>query len=545
MFSLLGLFQKLPCPDRNNCKRPQCLFSHRPDASETLSLNIPVDEPKPTPAAGPSTSTSANLTVPAKRPALSQPDLLRRPGSASNGNAAPEPPRKLQKTGPVSKPVAVPTATTTSTGVPILKVNAAQSQVAIPVRQAMIKTLYEHFVVLYQNILPSNPTLAAQHALKQEEEVYRKSTKLTYRNAVISSVAALKRRPVPDKVSHPSVGTEQELAERAEKRKSLESLQLTRAHLEPLMLTVEDMQKWGYVTEIPEGPGGDRPSEEGNTMKCERCKEQFLVKRMELADECTFHWGRPYSKQVNGERMRIYSCCGKPTGESEGCHKGPHVFYETKPEELHARHAFSPTRPPSTPESGSGSKDTVLDVVALDCEMIYTTGGMRVARVSVVDGSGAEVFDQLVRMDDGVHVIDYNTRFSGITPEEHAKAVLTLSSIRQSLDAFISSETILVGHALENDLKTLRMIHHRVVDTVALFPHPAGAPYRRALRDIVKEHLGQVIQAGGAAVGHSSVEDSIATLDLVRWYVLNKGITKPVVKSKPKANSDKPKEPAS
>jgi hypothetical protein len=37
--------------------------------------------------------------------------------------------------------------------------------------------------------------------------------------------------------------------------------------------------------------------------------------------------------------------------------------------------------------------------------MIYTTGGMRVARVSVVDGAGSEIFDELVRMDDGVEVM--------------------------------------------------------------------------------------------------------------------------------------------
>jgi RNA exonuclease 1 len=51
------------------------------------------------------------------------------------------------------------------------------------------------------------------------------------------------------------------------------------------------------------------------------------------------------------------------------------------------------------------SSTSVLDVVALDCEMIHTTGGFRVARVSIVDGSGKEVFDQFVRMDDGVHVM--------------------------------------------------------------------------------------------------------------------------------------------
>lgn len=41
----------------------------------------------------------------------------------------------------------------------------------------------------------------------------------------------------------------------------------------------------------------------------------------------------------------------------------------------------------------------------MDCEMIYSTGGVRVARVSVVDGSGKEIFDEHVRMDDGVEVM--------------------------------------------------------------------------------------------------------------------------------------------
>ena len=139
--------------------------------------------------------------------------------------------------------------------------------------------------------------------------------------------------------------------------------------------------------------------------------------------------------------------------------------------------------------------------------MIYTTGGMRVARVSVVDGDGKEVFDKCVKMDEGVHVMlvpvlpfclspilvlttiwayrDFNTRFSGITPEMYSKSALQpLVDIRRSLDELISSETILIGHALENDLKTLRMIHFRNVDTAIVFRHPAGPPYRRALRDL-------------------------------------------------------------
>jgi RNA exonuclease 1 len=51
------------------------------------------------------------------------------------------------------------------------------------------------------------------------------------------------------------------------------------------------------------------------------------------------------------------------------------------------------------------SNNTALDVAAIDCEMVYTTGGMRCARVSVVDGSGTQIFDELVRVDDGVEIM--------------------------------------------------------------------------------------------------------------------------------------------
>ena len=88
-------------------------------------------------------------------------------------------------------------------------------------------------------------------------------------------------------------------------------------------------------------------------------------------------------------------------GDTDGCTRGPHVFYETTPEELHIRHAFSFSRLAGEVDT----LDTALDVVCLDCEMIYTTGGARVARVSVVDGFGEEIFDELVKMDDEVEVM--------------------------------------------------------------------------------------------------------------------------------------------
>jgi RNA exonuclease 1 len=80
---------------------------------------------------------------------------------------------------------------------------------------------------------------------------------------------------------------------------------------------------------------------------------------------------------------------------------------------------------------------------------------------------------------------DFNTRFSGIRSEEYGTlAVLPLKSARRALAQFVGADTILIGHSLDNDLRALRLVHRRVVDTCALFPHPRGPPFRRALRDL-------------------------------------------------------------
>ncbi|KLO08284.1 hypothetical protein SCHPADRAFT_944602 [Schizopora paradoxa] len=415
----------------------------------------------------------------------------------------------------VPKPVPVSSVSKSSTGCPILRINAALSQVAIPVRQAMVKNLYQAFSDLYEDLLKANPELPSDHALAQEVEIYEKSNKITYRSAAILCIASIKRRPKPHNISHDSVGTEGMRQKRRDEYDRLRALTLTRKHLEQHILSLEEMKLWGYIVEIPEGPGGDRPSDEGKTRDCERCGKVFEVKRKEDAEECVFHWGRPFTSRTNGERARVYNCCGQPVSTSDGCSRGPHVFYESSPGDLHARQPFTMSR--SLLEGGS---DTALDVLALDCEMIYSTAGISCARVSVVDGCGGKVLDELVRMDDGVEVIDFNTRFSGVTDENYATAVLDLKAIRRSLDAFINTQTIIIGHALDNDLKTLRMIHHRCVDTTALYPHRSGPPFRKKLRDLAREILDRKIQTGDGNAGHSSLEDSVATLDLVRQFVI-------------------------
>lgn len=96
----------------------------------------------------------------------------------------------------------------------------------------------------------------------------------------------------------------------------------------------------------------------------------------------------------------VYKCCSTGSG-TPGCAKGPHVFYEKQPELLHSRHPFSTSASSCSTETGSGA----LDICAMDCEMVYTTAGMSVARVSVVDNKGNEILDSLVRLSEGVTLL--------------------------------------------------------------------------------------------------------------------------------------------
>ncbi|KAF6762312.1 Rexo1 protein [Ephemerocybe angulata] len=511
MFPTLGSFHSIPCPDNPSCSRSSCIFSHRLGRYTVPRLDIPVAADQPTA----SSSKAPAAVIPTKRPVPVSPP---KSGPSSPSTRPQEPPRKFQKVGLQSRAFPVASgASHTDTGVPILRVNPGASRVPIVIRQAMVKTIYDTFVTLYEPIHKANPSLASEHALRQEEEIYNKTTKGSYRVAVIQCIATLKRRngAKPTSSSHFNVGTVDDVNAKVEAKKTLEALQLSKDLLEPLIHSVDDLTKWGYIVDIPAGEGSREPSMEGKVGKCERCAQPFQVKRMEEAEECTFHWGKALMTRVSGEKTRVYTCCSRPA-DSDGCVHGPHVFYESAPEDLHKRHGFSFLKPPDP-------NRPALDVAAMDCEMIYTTGGMRVARISIVDGAGKEVFDEFIRMDDDVHVIDYNTRFSGVTQENHAKATMSLSAVREALDSLLSTDTILLGHALDNDLKTMRMIHHRCIDTALLFPHRAGPPYRRSLRDLVKEKLGKAIQVGTGdiTVGHSSLEDAIATLDLVRWQILN------------------------
>lgn len=91
------------------------------------------------------------------------------------------------------------------------------------------------------------------------------------------------------------------MSAREESRKSIQALRLTRERVSELTMSVEDMKKWGYIIDIPEGIGGDKPNEVGCPMKCERCSQPYMVKPKNEAEQCMYHFGKMVSQKINGK----------------------------------------------------------------------------------------------------------------------------------------------------------------------------------------------------------------------------------------------------
>lgn len=164
------------------------------------------------------------------------------------------------------------------------------------------------------------------------------------------------------------------------------------------------------------------------------------------------------------------------------------------------------------PSGGGIARAPPLSMLAVDCEMCYVGTGadkrLVLTRASAVGPDGSVVYDKLVAPSEPI--TDYNTAHSGITAEQMRGVTATIEDVQRELLELIAQETILIGHSLENDLRRLRIMHCLCVDTVALYPHPRGPPFRSKLSSLTEKHLKRRIQEGT----HDSVADARATMEL-------------------------------
>ncbi|XXG95082.1 MCM DNA helicase complex subunit mcm6 [Hypoxylon texense] len=152
--------------------------------------------------------------------------------------------------------------------------------------------------------------------------------------------------------------------------------------------------------------------------------------------------------------------------------------------------------------------------VALDCEMVGVGPEGResaLARVSVVDFHGRQVYDSFVRPREPV--TDWRTPITGITPRVLA-AARGFDEVQAAV-ADLLADRVVVGHDVRHDLAALQLSHPsgQVRDTARFAGYRKyGHGPKPALRVLAREVLGVEIQTGH----HSSIEDARVAMLLFR-----------------------------
>lgn len=286
--------------------------------------------------------------------------------------------------------------------------------------------------------------------------------------------------------------------------------------LKAYLMTEEQLQEHGYPRLNPEASGRaiiynlpeKKITPDPFNKICCRCGAEYKVSSKGSCvrrEECSYHWGRLRRHRVAGGWETTYSCCSAAVG-APGCQIAKQHVQDGRKESLDG---FVSTFSKPLPADGNGG------VFALDCEMCYTKQGLELTRVTVIDSEMKVIYDTFVKPES--KVVDYNTRFSGVTEEDLANATITLRDVQAVLLSMFRAESILIGHSLESDLLALKLIHSSVVDTAIVFPHRLGLPYKRALKNLMADYLKRIIQDN--VEGHDSSEDASACMELMIWKI--------------------------
>ncbi|KAF4110082.1 RNA exonuclease 1 homolog isoform X2 [Onychostoma macrolepis] len=378
---------------------------------------------------------------------------------------------------------------------------------------------------------------AFQMALEEEKVVYdRSSSKNIYLNVAVNTLKKLRSKSTPTSpvIKSPAVSVNRKsqshegvlggrlaattsyTINRSGKQQDVDPKgAILYKKLKKYGMTEEQLQEHGYPRPHPEMSGQavvhNLPEKKNNdpfSKICCRCGAEYKINANGSCvrkEECSHHWGRLRRNRVPGGWETLYSCCSGAVG-SPGCEVCKQHVQDGRKESLDG---FVKTFSKPLPVDGNGG------VYALDCEMCYTKQGLELTRVTVINSDLKVIYDTFVKP--GSKVVDYNTRFSGVTQDDLENTTITLRDVQAVLLSMFSAESILIGHSLESDLFALKLIHSMVVDTAIVFPHRLGLPYKRALRNLMADYLKRIIQDNVG--GHDSSEDARACMELMIWKI--------------------------
>jgi hypothetical protein len=169
----------------------------------------------------------------------------------------------------------------------------------------------------------------------------------------------------------------------------------------------------------------------------------------------------------------------------------------------------------------SQSSDGKRKVFAMDCEMVETTVGLELARVTLCQlvDAGEDLktddvktnlmFDAIVRPRNTV--VNYLAQYSGMTEAllNDADITVELEQVQAALVSAVNSQDMVVGHSLENDLLAAHFLHTTVIDTAVLFRMRSS---KLSLRHLAATLLQKQIQHPDQP--HCSQEDAVTALEL-------------------------------
>ena len=410
------------------------------------------------------------------------------------------------------KPTNVNDLDITKLAPPILE--AHNSKISCNVRTQLYKMMVKHCVEIY-----SLPADAFERAQNEEFQVFKKcSIVTTYKTSAMLTINRLKKeaetassKKIQKLVSHDvmlggklgakvswSMNHKIKVGDSDSSLLTIDTCSSSQAYdlISECLLTEDQLRENGFPrSAVQRGqaqfyvPKKARPQNgKDGDHYCARCHKVFNINIYDEqhVDLCNYHSKR--SGYRRGQADNYYYCCQSPAGTTGCCYADYHVLDYVDYDNLFGY--------ATTMEKDENYVCSKKDIFALDCEMCYTVSGLELTRITIVNYDEKVVFDKFVRPQN--RVIDYNTRYSGITEALlNTSDALTLPEVQAVLLSMFHSRTILIGHSLESDLKSLKLIHSNVVDTSVLYPHKMGPPKKRALKTLCIEHLKKIIQEDG------------------------------------------------